>query len=498
MTDTRSGTKGWLLIALLAVAPGAALAEPAGTGVPLSGERAVELALANNPNVRSLALGVDSATEQVRAERDRYPYSLVGDAGYTRSESPQLRADDSVASSVVQSVDASVGIRRTFPFGGTAEVRATNQYFDRDTRAVTVSPFLPADSGHATTLRATLSQPLLRGFGVRVGEADLRVAQSGKSAAERSLTRVRSVLARDVLTAYYELWYATEALEIERSSLGLAQEQQREAEARVAAGALSPVEVFSFQTRSAELEESVVSARLAQKQRSINLSRLMGQATGEPVEWQPTTEAKPEPLAVRPTRADVEAALTDESLELSELTERVRTAQLRADVAGEGSRPRLDGEGYVQSNGISQRFPDAWQRAGELDRWSAHVGISLELPLTDDRRRAQAAQARLEVLSARAQLEAARADVATSANLAIEADAAARARLAAAERTLSTAERSYEAAAARFELGQTTAITLQQAENDLRRVRMRVARARVDVVQQGVALDHIVGRLVRR
>jgi outer membrane protein TolC len=194
----------------------------------------------------------------------------------------------------------------------------------------------------------------------------------------------------------------------------------------------------------------------------------------------------------------VEAALTDESLELSELTERVRTAQLRADVAGEGSRPRLDGEGYVQSNGISQRFPDAWQRAGELDRWSAHVGISLELPLTDDRRRAQAAQARLEVLSARAQLEAARADVATSANLAIEADAAARARLAAAERTLSTAERSYEAAAARFELGQTTAITLQQAENDLRRVRMRVARARVDVVQQGVALDHIVGRLVRR
>jgi outer membrane protein TolC len=473
-------------------------ATPEQNGVPLSDQRAVELALKNNPSVRSLALGVDSATEQVRAEQDRYPYSLVGDAGYTRSESPQLRADDSVASSASRSLDTSVGIRRTFPFGGTAEVRAENEYFNRDTQSVTVSPFLPADSGHATTLRASLTQPLLRGFGTRVGELDLRVARSGRTAAQRALRRARSALVRDVLSAYYELWYATEAVKIERASLALAREQQREAEARVAAGALSPVEVLTFQTRSAELEESVVSARLVQKQQSIRLSRLMGLSTGDPVSWQPVTAAEPGPVDERPSVAALGAALANDSLELAELSERVHTAELRARVAGEASRPRLDGDAYVQSNGVSRRFPDAWQRAGEFDWYSAHVGVTLELPLTDGRRQAQAAQARLDVQSARSDLESARQDLATNANLALETDVAARERLAGAQRTLAIAERTHEAAVARFELGQTTAITLQQAEDDLRRARLRVVRARVDVVQQRVALDHIVGRLVKR
>lgn len=467
-------------------------------GVPLSDTQAVELALANNPSVRSLGLDVQSATEQVRAEQDRYPYSLVGDAGFTRSESPQLRADDSVASSASRSLDASVGVRRTFPFGGTAEVRAIEQYFDRDTNNVTVSPFVPADSGHATTLRATVSQPLLRGFGTRVGEVELRVAKSTKTAAERALVRARSALARDVLTAYYELWFANAALEIERASLALVQQQEREARGRVEAGALSPVELLSFQTRSAELEESVISAQLAKKQRSITLSRLMGNAAGDSVSWEPTSRAEPEPLATRPSPGELEAALADDSLELAELTEQVRIAQHRAEVAGEASRPRLDGEAYVQSSGISQGFPEAWQRAAELNYWSAHVGLSLELPLSDDRQQALAARARLDVLSARARLEAARNELATSAHLAVESDTAARERLAGAERTLLIAERSLEAATARFELGQTTAITLQQAEDDLRRARLRVARARVDVVQQRIALDHLVGRLLPR
>jgi outer membrane protein TolC len=67
--------------------------------------------------------------------------------------------------------------------------------------------------------------------------------------AARALERLRSALARDVLTAYYELWYATRALEIDRASLALVQQQDREAAARVEAGALSPVEVLTFQTR---------------------------------------------------------------------------------------------------------------------------------------------------------------------------------------------------------------------------------------------------------
>lgn len=464
--------------------------------VQLSAEQAVARALGFSPSLRVAGYEQRAASEAVRAEEGRYPYSLIGDVGFTRSESPQLRADDSVAASTSRSLDATVGLQKSFPFGGVAEVTATEQYFDSDVRDVMVSPFLPASSGHAAALRAAVSQPLMRGFGTTVGEAELRAARINENAAGKALLREQSALARDVLVAYYELWYAARALEIDQASLALAREQERQANERVEVGSLALAETLAFQTRSAELQESVIASLLGLRQRSITLAQLMGQLTIEPVRFVPSSE--PDIERNVPPVSTLEAAVAADSIELAELEAQVQQAEVRARVAGDAARPRLDGNAYVQSNGISERLPNAWQRAVGLDWWSAHVGVSFELPLTGSREQALAAEAQLGVLSARAQLKAARDRILAEAKAAWETARAARERLMSAEQTLAIAERSFEAAAARFELGQTAAVSLQQAEEDLRRSRLRAARARVDIVQEQVQLEHLTGRLLQR
>jgi hypothetical protein len=49
---------------------------------------------------------------------------------------------------------------------------------------------------------------------------------------------------------------------------------------------------------------------------------------------------------------------------------------------------------------------------------------------------------------------------------------------------------------ARFELGGSLPIQVQQAEDDLRRAKLRVARARVDLVQEQTIVLHLAGRLL--
>lgn len=510
---TQSGTSRLARLARLAVFAPLALAKPAlaqsdgappvaaepsssMTVVELSAVEVVERALRDNPTLRTFEIDLRRSHEQIRAEEDRYPYSLLADAGVTRSESTQLRVDDSVASSSSRSLDASVGVRRIFPAGTVAEVRASEQYFDRDISATTVSPFLPADSGHAATLRASVAQPFLRGYGAKLGEVELRAARSNRALAESALRRSRSALARDVLLAYYDLWYAEQALAIERASLELAREQQSQAEQRLEVGALSAAEMLSFQTRTSELEEGVIAAELTSDQRSLTLAQLMGSYDAAAPRFRALDA--PELGAAIHRDAALRDALSSSSVELAELEGRIRLAQLRAEVAGDSSRPRLDADAYVQSTGLSQQVGDAWGRAAGFEWWSAHVGLSLELPLTSTRHEAQRAQAQYDVLTTRSQLQSTKNLILMEVNGAVASEQAARQRLESAERTLGIAQRAYEAAAARFELGQTIAISLHLAEDDLRRAQLRVVRARVDAQQQRLRLEHLVGRLPSR
>src|SRR5690606_37713389 len=203
--------------------PPAGAREAADTGSarlePISSITAVRRALQHNPTLRAAELDLKGARQQVLAEAESYPYYLSADAGATRSSSAQLRANDTVSTSASRTIDAGIGIRRLIPKGKLAELRAEGQYFSVEDRAtqVGVTPF--ADAGYAATFRASVSQPLLRGYGTRVGEAELRAARVSESVSEKSLRRVQSSLMGEVLSAYLELWYASQVIEIERESL---------------------------------------------------------------------------------------------------------------------------------------------------------------------------------------------------------------------------------------------------------------------------------------
>jgi outer membrane protein TolC len=446
---------------------------------------AVRRALKQNPSRQAAEIDVQRAQQSVLSEEGRYPYIFQADAGYTRSRTPRLGIGDTVTSSTSRSYTIGSALRRTFPFGTTAEVRLEGERFETDGS--------PSPDGYGVTARASLTQPLMRGAGSSVGEAELRAARVSKTAAEKTRDRATSEIVRDVLLSYWELWYADEAILIEKNALDLAKRQETEADARVQAGAAAKADLLSFSTRVAQLEESVVQAENTKEARSLELGRLMGadESSGA------LTAAREEPsVGKTATRADIEAALRAGSVELAELESQVKLARTRAEVAGDSGRPRLDLEAYLESTGVSERVPRAFERSGQMKWITAHVGLVFELPLDDTKRRADKSNALLAVRAAEHNLKAARDRISADAALTMAGERAAVRRLALAQKTLELAEKTHEAEKVRFELGQSIAIQVQQAEDSVRQARLRVARAKVDLAQEQIAMLHLSGRLL--
>jgi outer membrane protein TolC len=462
---------------------------------PLGAQNAVLLAIRNNPALEASLLSVSQAKADVRAEEGLYSPVLRGSAGVTHTESPGLRTDAvSVTSS--DTIDLGAGLRKQFSTGTIVDLDLSAQ------RSLRTSPVLVTQEGNARlgpgyALGAQLSvtQPLLRGAWNDIGLASLRSARISERASKLAATQTASALVRDVLTAYWELWYADQVVRINESSRDLAREQARQAEEQVKSGSLAPADALTFTTRSAELDETVLASTTDRYQRALGMGLLLGDPARAPGFVPSDSPEEPTPSS-EPIGSTLAQALTV-SPELAELEQNVALAEQQLKIAGDALRPRLDLDASVGVAGLgNQRLSPAFEQVGGLEAVSAHVGLTFEAPLNDQRRQSQVASARYASQISQKQLEATRQRLQNDVLTAFSIRNTALERMKVTRETVRVAEQQAEAERQRFLAGASIAITVQQAEDSLRQARLRLERARVDWTQAEIDLAHLSGRLL--
>ena len=135
------------------------------------------------------------------------------DAGYTRTRTPVLGSN---ATSGNDSYAVGGQISRTYPSGTTATIRAEGERFSSSRASSSAAFTNQLGKGYQASLRATVNQPLLQGYGATVNEAGWRAAKINEERARKAYLRTTSEALHDVLGAYWELWYAGRAIEILR------------------------------------------------------------------------------------------------------------------------------------------------------------------------------------------------------------------------------------------------------------------------------------------
>ncbi|HEX5660612.1 MAG TPA: TolC family protein, partial [Polyangiales bacterium] len=339
-----------------------------------------------------------------------------------------------------------------------------------------------------------LKQPLWRGRGRAIGEASILAARVTRTQNEHTRDRVSSETLRDVLTAYWELWYADAAVLIQQQAREVAARQRDEADARARSGSLAPAEVLTFDTQVATSDQDVLNASVDRAARVHELERLVGGGTlsfdvlgDEP------------PASGGYARQSIEERAVSDATEVREKLSALALARLQQKTADDPKKPQLDLDTFVQTQGIGlESYADSASQFVSGDVISGFMGLTFSAPVNTRVQRAEAAKARLATEVAEEQLRETKQRVLSQVRGALDKEAAGAQKVELAERTVGIAERQLSAEQARYQSGSSTSIAVLEAQNAVRSAKLRLARARADWSESALVLDHLSGDLLAR
>ncbi len=458
----------------------------------LTPQQALEKAAQQNPALKASLLDIKAAKLAVAAEQNaRVPVLVAATSGeYTESIGPTDRTDS-------EAIRASTGVQLKTDVGTTIETGVQSDVVWRNLTGTTPASQATGPT-FGTSLYLTARQPLLRGLGSDVVLAPLAQAESAAKQAEREQELETSQTALDVLSAYWELWYADRAVGVQERSLEVATKQVADAKLKAGSelGTGSQVDVLQFASSLASIKDSLSQAKTARATRAIALGRLLGVPADEAV-LLATTQDAPSMSGAPPAKA-LRAALMAGSKELAALRAQVEIAEARLLVAKDADKPRLDAFGSF-SIGANWATDDAYEGlgvAGGRPAFTVLAGLELEAPLGESRATSEAARARAQLDAAKLRYEA-RVDAidAEAATLAVSLDSAQTQVDLAGERA-DIARQLAEAERARLVLGSTTPVNVVLAEQNLREAELRKLRAVVDQTTTQLSLEHTAGALL--
>lgn len=469
------------LIAALFFAPGAALAQQAGTGpgvVRIGLEEAVARALRNSQEVRAARAQVELAEAQITAARAQALPQINLTLGYTRTiesaydMSGGFELPDSLRFSPDPSLpieDRVAYLEDRVPLAGLA---AMGSLFSN-------MPF-----GQKNTYVASISGSQILYSGGRVGAA-LDIADKYGEAARLALREQESEVELQVRTAYYQALLAKEMEAIASEALAQAERFLEEERLRHQAGRASELDLMRAEVSRDNLHPQLVQARNAAELAMLNLKRLLDIPFDAELEL--TTEL------VAPSEEELARAMAAARTDLQrrpavEAAERqVAIAERQIDIAKGAFLPSV---ALTTSYG-RQIFPSS---AFNFDAdwrtdWTVSVGVSIPI--------FQGFQRTAELARARAQYEAAKiqaAQLEESVHLQYEQALGERERagsaIAAREQTARVAQRVYDLTVLRYEQGVATQLEVSEA-------RLAALQARTNLAQ-AVADYYIADAAVRR
>ena len=464
---------------------------------PLTPEQAIARALGANPTRHAAEADVRSAGAQVRAaEGARVPVLVVGADGQVQeSFSGTARG---VARNSSTRVGGTVALRYTTELGTQIEVaidggaawRAVN-LTPGTTDTVTIGP------NYSAQARIDARQPLLRGAGDDATLGATRQAEAARTAAERGRDQTMSQIALDTLSAYWELWYAQQAVRVQEEALALATRQHEAQRLRVEQlGTAAPADLLQLAQQRASIAESLALAQSTRETRAIALGRLLGMDDPEGASTLVASGDPPE-AASPPPVSRLASLARDASSELLSLRAQVDGARQRVRSAADADQPRLDLLGSVAVAGLwNETTIDGLQLPGDRPAFGGLVGLELELPLGTSQAAAQHEGARADLEAAEARYQAReQALVAEVAAARVEVETSAR-QIELANETARLARQLASAESERLAIGTTTPLALVVAQQGQRESELRTLRAIVDRVTAELGLAHRTGQLL--
>ena len=479
----------------------------------MTAREAVELALQNN-----LDLAIDRYNEQLARQRVQsalgyYDPSVSLSLARSSARNPLTGSTggSSIPSDQIDVAAFSPGVRQSIPGGGSATLSLLSTRTETSNTAATLNPVV------SSSLGASLTQPLLRGFLVTAADRSIDLARIDVDLAASQYRQRLTSIVQQALTQYWELAYAIGVYETRRQSKDLALVQYEGSKLRVQSGLLSPIALTAARAEIASRERDILQAEVSIIGAENALKLLISQDPASPV-WD---------MAVLPTdrpAPDAGDLSFEQALDLA-TTRRPELEQLRLQLAQNAidrryyqreKLPTVNLTASLTSSGRSgtalvrlddTRLPDptnpsfggyqrSWGQVFGFDFPAWSLGVSVQVPLRNRSARAQAEQvnlvrSRLDTQQTKT-LQAVMVDV----RYTVQVIATQRKSLEAARFTTELFKEQLEGQTARYDAGFSNDFELRRYQRDLVDARVKELRAMVDLQLAIVALQRATDTLL--
>ena len=352
---------------------GAADADAAPAEMNLSIEQCRAAALQNNLGLKVQLFTPSMAEQGVNEQIAAFEPLAFSQFGFSKTDTPTSVTLDA---SQEEAAGGDLGVEIPLPTGGTITL---DQSFWRTETNNVYSTLNPA---YTTDIYLSISQPLLRGSGVRANTHGIRIARYDAQIAQArtKLEVIRVLAAADV--AYWRLYAARRELEVRKQEHDLAVAQRQRAERRVAAGKIAQIEILRAEAGVAERLEDIILAENLLRDRQRELKRIINrpdlELQGSTVTI-PTTEPNP-----------LHYVLQIDSLLAYALAQRMELLEMQLEIAKDISTvhfernnalPYLALDYTYNINGLGDSDSDSYDLLLENRFVDHQVGVSLQVPL---------------------------------------------------------------------------------------------------------------------
>ena len=437
--------------------------------------------------------------------------AITGQVNWTRSSVPNIDPAAYGTNALTGSnANYNVGYTQGFGPGTALNVGFNNSYNTTNSLQSAFSPYTTSNLGF------TVTQPLMRGFGLAVNRRYIRISKNEQKIASLLMRQQLIATVYGVVRLYTDLVALYEDVKVKEETLNSAEKLYTDTKSEVDEGTQAPVELTRANAQVFSIRQDLVDSRGLLEEQEAIIKNIITRRT----------DNDPEVLNARIIPTDsIEVPAGDETRSLQDLVtlafaNRPDLAQAGVQVDNtqislEGSRnelrPQIDVVGTAQNNALAAQLnplvpsidsPLIGGYGNALDQLATRkypsygVGLNITLPLRN--RIAQADVTRDEILLRQSQVlqQQLRKQAQLEVEDAVIAMRRARASYEAAIQTQALQQESLNVEQAKFDVGASTSFFIIQYESYLAQARSTVVVAKSAYLKARAALERATGTIL--
>jgi outer membrane protein TolC len=456
--------------------------------VQLTLDDAVKLALDRNLDIAVQRLNPATYDYSIAGLRATFRPTLVSQLSHNSTNNPSTNtiSGGTGAGAAISQGNSTFngGLSQSIPWGGGNFTLTLN-----NSKATTSSLNTLFNPRFDTNWSAQYVQPLLRNFKIDTTRQQLVVTKLNQDISEIQLQASIVNIVSNVRNAYWDLVFATQAVEVARQSVALADQLVADNQTRVEIGTMAPIDVVQAQSQAATQRQNLANAEGTRRTAEIALKRLIVSGA-EDANWNAAItpvdrpEFAPQPIdvaaAVRrglENRTDLQQAR--KNLQVNDTTLKYLNNQTlpQADLTARYGLVGIGGTRYERAVGaggngtVLNSFPGGYGDAlstlfnSQYPTWQ--VALNVSYPIGTSSADANIARARIQQNQVEAQLKQIELQIATDITNAATNVQSNVERVQAAQAAREFAQRTLEAEQSKFEVGMSTNYFVVQAQRDL-------------------------------